>query len=390
MKAILLAYLVLIATALVVSLKWIVWLAWRAGPFLVSLVLFIGFTFLIAFALLDTRRDVAYRYSAPGSDECVAQQLPANSIILANEKIDNDELSAIRQIESSDPKQKDAFTCMLQLHAMRPGFVPENPDKTAGNPSLGYYLSFLEFEENGDPAQLGSHHKLLDQLQIDALMAHLDKQKKAGRQNFVFAFIHGWRHDARIGDENVKNVRLMAAHLASFLEQRCRKNSRYCGATVTAVYVGWRGARVDETRIGWLLRGYFADTTATINNAIASMTLFDRKPVSERIAPTVISALQAIDREIRTEDHQSSWFEQPRLIVIGHSLGGNLLATGVKDSMIGIVARHLDELQKSRDASKAGQRAPLVKPPFGDLIVLLNPASEAEKWIALQRAFAQP
>ena len=54
---------------------------------------------------------------------------------------------------------------------------------------------------------------------------------------------------------------------------------------------------MDEGRIGWLLGGHFADTAATINNAIASMTLFDRKPVSERIAPTVISALQAIDRE---------------------------------------------------------------------------------------------
>ena len=58
--------------------------------------------------------------------------------------------------------------------------------------------------------------------------------------------------------------------------------------------------------------------------------------------------------------------------MIGHSLGGNLLATGVKDSMIGIVARHLDVLQKNRDASKADHRAPLVKPPFGDLIVLLK------------------
>jgi hypothetical protein len=389
MKAILLAKFVLIGTLLVVAFKWIVRLAWRAGPFLASLVFFISFVFLAAFALLDTRRDVAYRYSGPGSDECVAQQLPANSTILANESIDNDELKAVRQIVHDNPKQKDVFTCMLQLHAMRPGFVPENPDKAAGNPSLGYYLSFLEFEENGNPVQLGSHHKVLAQPQIDALMEHLNRQTKAGRQNFVFAFVHGWRHDARVGDDNVKNVRLMAAHLTSFLEQRCRSNSRYCGATVTAVYIGWRGARVDEARLGWLLGGYFADTTATINNFIASMTLFDRKPVSERIAPTVISALQAIDRAIRIKDDHSTWFEQPRLIVIGHSLGGNLLATGVKDDMIAITARHLDELQKARDTSRTDQKAPLVKPPFGDLIVLLNPASEAEKWIALQRAFRQ-
>jgi hypothetical protein len=389
MKALFFARLALLATLLFVLLRWIARLAWRTGPFLVSLVFFIAIVFVLAFALLDTRRDVAYRYSAPGSDECLAQQLPKNSTILANEGVDNDELTAIRQIVHDNPEQKDVFTCMLQLHALRPGFVPENPDKTAGNPSLGYYLSFLEFEENGNPAQVGSHRKLLAQQQIDMLMEHLDREKKAGRQNFVFAFVHGWRHDARIGDDNVKNVRLMAAHLASFLEQRCKKNSRYCGATVTAVYVGWRGARVDEGRIGWLLGGYFADMTENINSAFASMTLFDRKPVSERIAPSVIAALEAIDHRIRSKDSHPNWFEQPRLIVVGHSLGGNLLATGVEDSMTKIVERHLDDLQKAKDSSRPDQKAPLVKPPFGDLIVLLNPAAEAEKWITLQRAFSR-
>jgi hypothetical protein len=389
MKAILLAKAALIATFVFVALKLIVRLAWRAGPFVASLVFFIAGVFLVSFALLDTRRDVAYRFSAPGSDECIARQLAANATILASEKIDNDELSAVRQVMQDDPKQKDAFTCMLQLHAMRPGFVPENPDKTAGNPSLGYYLSFLEFEENGNPAQIGLDHQLLARPQIDVLLEHLDRQKKAGRQNFVFAFIHGWRHDAQIGDENVKNVRLMAAHLASFLEQRCKNNARYCGATVTAVYVGWRGARVDEGRLGRLLGGHFAGATSAINDSLASMTLFDRKPVSERIAPSVISALRMIDHRIRSKDDHSNWFEQPRLIVVGHSLGGNLLATGLKDSMIGIVARHLDEMQKSGDTSKPDQQAPLVKPPFSDLVVLLNPAAEAEKWIAIQRAFSQ-
>jgi len=385
MRALIFARLALLAILLLVLLRLLVRLAWRAGPFLVSLVFFIAIVFFLAFALLDTRRDVAYRYSAPGSDECLAQRLPKNSTVLANESIDNNELAAVRLMEQDDPKQKDAMTCMLQLHAMRPGFIPENPDRTAGNPSLGYYLSFLEFEENGNPAQIGLHHKQLEQQQIDALMEHLDRQTKAGRQNFVFAFVHGWRHDARIGDENVKNVRLMAAHLASFLEQRCKKNSRYCGATVTAVYVGWRGARVDEGRLGWLLGGYFAATTDNINSALASMTLFDRKPVSERIAPSVISALKAINHKIRTKDDHQDWFGQPRLIVVGHSLGGNLLATGVEDSMAKIVGDHLDDLQKIRGASKPDQKAPLVKPPFGDLIVLLNPAAEAEKWIALQR-----
>lgn len=360
-------------------------LIWRLGPFVVSLVFFITVCFAILFVLLDTRRDVAYRYSAPGSAECNARLSPENSTVLASETVNNDELLAVRQITQADPKQEDAFTCMLQLHAMKPGFVRENQNTKTGNPSLGYYFSFLEFEENGNPAETGPGGKTVDQLQFEALRNHLEKQKLAGRQNFVFAFVHGWRHDASIGDDNVRNARLMAAHLSSFLEQRCKANGRYCGATVTAVYVGWRGARVDEKRLDWLFRGYFSGLTSAINSALASMTLFDRKPVSERIAPAVISALHKIDLEIRVGAGNLGWFEAPRLIVVGHSLGGNLLATGLKDSMIGVVNRNIDAIQKSD--SKSGPR-PLVKSPLGDLVVLLNPASESEKWISIQRAFS--
>jgi len=371
------------------SIKAIAYFVWRLGPRLMSLAFVVGLIFLIMFAVLDTRRDVAYRYSAPDSVECATRLAPANSTILASDKINNDERRAIERIKSDDPDRHNAFTCMLQLHAMKPGFVPENPDIKAGNPSIGYYLSFLEFEETGNPAQRGRNGKLLDQLQFNALADHLNRQKKAGRQNFVFAFVHGWRHDARIGDENVRNVRLIAAHLASFLEQRCQMADRYCGVTVTAVYVGWRGARVDEQRLGWLFHGYLSGFTSTVGNVLASMTLFDRKPVSERIAPSVVSALHEIDRRMHDANEPSDWFERPRMIVVGHSLGGNLLATALQDSMIGIVNKNLDAIQKAVEAPNTIQPQPLVKSPLGDLVVLLNPAAEAEKWTSIQRAFSR-
>jgi hypothetical protein len=362
---------------------------WRLGPRLASIVGVICLAFLIMFMLLDTRRDVAYRYSAPGSEECAARMSPDNSTILALVEVNNDERQALRKIETDEPDRKDVLTCMLQLHAMKPGFMPEDPNVKTGNPAIGYYLSFLEFEENGNPAQTNRNGKILAQLQFSALAEHLDRQKKAGRQNFVFAFVHGWRHDARIGDENVRNVRLMAAHLASFLEQRCRIAARYCGVTVTAVYIGWRGARVDEQRLSWLLHGWFSDVTTTIGDALASMTLFDRKPVSEKIAPSVVSALHEIDRQIHDGDQSSSWFDQPRMIVVGHSLGGNLLATALQDSMIGIVNKNLDAIQKAAATPNTIQPPPLVKSPLGDIVVLLNPAAEAEKWTSIQRAFSR-
>ena len=52
--------------------------------------------------------------------------------------------------------------------------------------------------------------------QLDALKQHLSTGS-----NFVLVFIHGWRHDAQIGDTNVADVRLYAANVARFIRQRC-------------------------------------------------------------------------------------------------------------------------------------------------------------------------
>ena len=60
------------------------------------------------------------------------------------------------------------------------------------------------------------------------------------------------------------------------------------------------------------------------------------------------------------------------MIVIGHSLGGNMLMTALKDQLIKDVVRHEPET--------------MFGSPVGDLIVLLNPASEAAHWTAIQRA----
>jgi hypothetical protein len=338
-------------------------IVWRFGTFAVRLIGVVVIFLMVLFVLLDTKRDVAYRYSPPGSPACKAQL--ENVTALA--EVDNDETSAKL---NSEVKLKKAFTCALQQHSLR---AQTDPSTNTGNPSLTYYLSFLEFQENGQPVQDGEDNQSLNFSQLKVLLDHLKKQRDDGKQNFVLAFIHGWRHDARIGDENVKNTRLMAAYLTSFLEQRCTKNQRYCKVAVTAVYVGWRGARLNEGRL-----------SSPLSNYLAAMTLFDRKPVSERIAPAVISALHAIDLSIfeRTpgRPYPTSWYDQPRLITIGHSLGGNVLAFGLKERMIDLINQY-------QDFNKPDAEKTLLKSPIGNLIVLLNPASEAINWIALQRAF---
>jgi hypothetical protein len=368
---------VLSALLLVANTIWraVCKITWAVGRWLVGVsvvLIIIG----IFFFVLDTKRDIAYRYSTPGSHACNAQR--ANLTALASKEVDNNELTVYQTIPGM--AANDAYSCMLQEHALKPELSDVDHSTVKGNPSLRHFLSFIEFRENGTPVQTSGDGTLLGKSQLKVLLEHLRTQKENGKQNFVFAFIHGWRHDARIGDENVKNVRLMAAYLTSFLQQRCETYSRYCNVAVSVVYIGWRGARLNEVRIQNMFGGYFKDTASALSDFFASMTLFDRKPVSEQIAPAVISALNEIDKTIHKPN--TNWYERPRLITIGHSLGGNMLAFGLKERMIEIV-------KDNDDFDKPADQKTLVRPPFGDLIVLLNPASEAENWIAIQRAFRE-
>jgi pimeloyl-ACP methyl ester carboxylesterase len=328
-------------------------------------------TIILGVALVEmlwvSPRNIAYRYVSPASSKhpnaCDAQR--TNSTILA--RFDNSEDKA-----QLSHKGEAGLECMLQYHAVPTLADPKwyDSDKPIG--PIGYYLSFVEFQESGRLAEKGLDNSLLEHSQLQVLEDHLSKQQK----NYVLVFIHGWRHDARIGDDNVANARVYAAHAASALDYRCKTKGRDCDYTVTAVFVGWRGARVDESAIeafadrhfGFLGKSVAGTFKAVVGDIPASLTLFDRKPISERIAPSVVASLRHVDSVLKARNAAAPGTD--RLIVIGHSLGGNILATGLNSAMIDQIRLH-----------KPGD---LLRPPLGNLVVLINPAAEAWKWTSIQ------
>jgi hypothetical protein len=312
-------------------------------------------------------RDIAYRYVSPASpnhpNACDAQRNDPS--ILATYANSEDDAQRSRKGEAG-------LECMLQYHVVPPvpGSIWYNSNQSIG--PISYYLSFVEFQESGRLTEKGIDGSVLEHSQLEVLEDHLSRQKK----NYVLVFIHGWRHDARIGDDNVANARVYAAHAASALEYRCKTAGKDCDYTVTAVFVGWRGARVDERAIEafadrhfhFLGQGMTKLFKSLVGDFPALLTLFDRKPVSERISPSVVASLKHVDRLLkqRGSDPQKA----DRLIVIGHSLGGNILATGLNSAMI-------DKIRSHRNGE-------ILESPLGNLVVLLNPASEAWKWTSIQ------
>jgi len=357
--------------SVVAAIALFVWALLRALPRVLKITVLSAFGVAVAILVIGNTvfrsdRDIAYRFAAPDAPECMAQE--HSPIVLSSDtpSQDNDELAAIAQ----HPKLSDALACMVQAHQ-----VEATKEQPAG--ALRYYLSFLEFAENGAPADVDAEDRVLRRRQLDALVAHLREQRKRGKHSYVIAFVHGWRHNAGIGDGDVAKLRLMAAYTASFLRQRCVALQRDCNTVVTAVYFGWRGARIDERTASRVLGprvGQYLD--ATLGTPPALLTLFDRKPVSERIGPAAVTALRRIDA-ITFDRAGGGWKRDPqsRMIVFGHSLGGNMLATTLREMMLDRIARHVPGTAMTA--------------PFGDLIVLLNPASEASNWTVLQRAMRE-
>ncbi|MGH1572408.1 hypothetical protein ACRAWG_19130 [Methylobacterium sp. P31] len=366
---------------------------------LIAVLLLVFGLFFVNYVVLSTPKATAYRNLDPTAPECreglsqgwsVLAQTGRSRLTVTVTADDggwrdpsNDEDAAV----AVDPRWSTRFRCALQRHVV--------PAERPGAKAIDYTLGFLEFQEDGEPYALVSQggdseeddtRAMLSRAveserranggrvagfrpvitQLDALMRHL-----ATGSHYVLVFVHGWRHDARIGDPNVADLRLYAAHAARFLQQRCPSDPAACETKVTGIYVGWRGARVDERGLkqlfGETLGGFFGGLSA-------GATLFDRKPVSEAIAPAAISALRSIEAVLAAPRPDGSE-RNNRLIVAGHSLGGNMLATGLRDDVLKAVQRH-----------RFGEVLP---PVLGNLVVLINPASEASKWTAIQRAVWQ-
>src|ERR1700676_3865900 len=336
-------------------------LKWLAVAMLTA----IAFIFLSNLLLFPTYRHLPSRALAPDSVSCADARSPGwDALAAAN----NDEWAAIDQNSISARK----LACSIQRHIIPVGNQVPGKNSEAQK-SVSYDLGFIEFQEDGKPYALrkecdpeeacplerSTPVRRQPKGQLEAVVEHL----KQSKSNYVVVFIHGWRHDAAVGDGDVANFRIYAAHAARFVADRAAIDDAYKDTRVTAIYIGWRGARTDET---WLSRNvpWIGGAVGTIS---AVFTLFDRKPVSEAIAPSALSALRTIENTLEIDAYSELPRKNPnKMIVFGHSLGGNMLMTALQDDLVKKVALH--------------QPGSYMQPVLGDLVVLINPASEASNW----------
>jgi pimeloyl-ACP methyl ester carboxylesterase len=207
-----------------------------------------------------------------------------------------------------------------------------------------YVLGFIEFDDQG---------QLWDRRQMHAVMDSVDAQTSNGSTDFLMVvFVHGWKHNASVADSNVASFRGALTQLSATENELSRKVGRPA-RQVIGVYLGWRGESA---------------TPAVIEN----FTFWDRKNTAHKVGhgqvTEVFDRLELIQKK-RIQQNSGS---RSRLIVVGHSFGG------------AVVFSALEQILESRFAQTLGTPAsPDPVRGFGNLVVLINPAFEAQLYAPL-------
>lgn len=249
----------------------------------------------------------------------------------------------------------------------------------APDAAAAFHLSVLQFCENGSlmqercettPAPV-SDLRPVSNAQTEALTRLLTRNGRS----LVVVYVHGWRHDDRQGDSDLRRLFVLANYSAAFANSPMRNSWVVEGVSegpparhVVAVYIGWRGNQLQT------------DDGGGLSTVLAAATFAGRKRVSEASAASVVAVLKAIEAHLETLNQQASpdGTSRNRMLVVGHSAGGNLLMTGLAPLMRDTLVRRLG-------SNRAWQEP--MRGPLGDLTVLINPASEASKWMDSQRAY---
>jgi hypothetical protein len=197
-----------------------------------------------------------------------------------------------------------------------------------------FSMNFVEIDEQG---------MLVDRAQAEAALAHAARREPGG--SYVVVFIHGWHHNAGTGDSNVNG----------FYDALALVSRWNPGREVKGIYIGWRGASVPLPGLKYL-------------------TFWERKNTSDEVGRgSLLEFMLRLERGVKPKDGG----QDNRLVAIGHSFGASV--------MFNALAHVTMERFLQGVYADAGQAGPRFR-AYGDLVVLVNPAIEAMRFMPLQSA----
>jgi len=226
-----------------------------------------------------------------------------------------------------------------------------------GSASTSFTVGVIEFDDRG---------RYWSEEQARSVLAMIEDlaAKPAG----VTVIAHGWQHGAYVCDRDIACFRQLLGQLA-IAEAKLKRTNFIEGCNrpdvhrpIVGVYLGWRGESIRKS--GWNVFSFYnrksaAHTIGNAPNLWQRIRRANRKTTTD--AAQTIARLDSIYRQANTACYKMS------LVTVGHSFGGALLYSTVEHTL----ENQLDDFMSGNAATVRG---------IGDLVVLVNPAFEAQRF----------
>ena len=205
-------------------------------------------------------------------------------------------------------------------------------------PRDDYTLGIVEFDDQG---------LCYDRRQMESVAGRLDASMTANADIILVVFVHGWKHNARSDDANLGDFETVL-HETAELEAGLSKKIGAAARPVFGIFAAWRGMSL-------------YDKAGIVDN----ITFWDRQDAGRRVATGSIRELLGRCRHYHNRCKDSGG--APLFIVVGHSFGGMVVYSALAQSLIEAASVPVDQ----------------VTPRFADLVLLVNPAFEAARYLPI-------
>ena len=212
-------------------------------------------------------------------------------------------------------------------------------------PDAGYLLGFIEFDDQGQLFARSQMQAVVDQLNMAA----------ASQDLLMVVFVHGWKHSAEPGDDNIRTFRHSLERISE-IEASISQRTGVAARKVVGVYLGWRGGSVTLP-------------------VIKELTFWDRKNTAHKVGHGGVTEVLNRLELVRKTKHAVAADEagsRTRLVVVGHSFGGAVVYSALSQILM---TGFVDTVGPDGVVTNAKG--------FGDLVVLINPAFEAMRFTPL-------
>jgi hypothetical protein len=219
-----------------------------------------------------------------------------------------------------------------------------------------YLLGFIEFDDQG---------QLWDREQMHSVLSKL-WEESSSHELLLVVFVHGWKHSAAPDDTNIKTFRRVLAQLSD-TEAYIAETTGEPARQVAGVYLGWRGGSISVPYLENISFWDRKNTAQKVGHGGVVEVLSQLEDIKATKDSMVCRELQATGK---TKDSECN--SNTRLVVVGHSFGGAVVHTALAQIL---------ENRFIQTAGPAGQKSNVEG--FGNLVVLINPAFEANLFTPL-------